>query len=201
MLLQRRQSLWLPSNLFRPGFYFATSEILVEQGGSLYSGNATAGAIKWTQSGGDYALNLDGLASAAGREGAKGDLGSVRAPRYGWRLHVKAGATGPAALAVYSLYWAGSPRATAGTANPALCGGTDAAFPTGGAIANRRQQLQLLGVLPMDTTNNGENERSGVFTPPFRYGMPVVINDTGQSSNSTANSSYVEIWPIIPQAQ
>lgn len=200
-LIERRNSLWLPSWLSRPGWNLATSEILVEQGGSLYSGNTTAGSIKWSQSGADYAMNIDGLTAGAARSGAKGDLGSVRAPRYAGRFHVKAGGTGPAAKAPFTLYWAGSPSATAGTANPALWAGTDAAFPPSGNLAQLREQLMRICVLPMDTTNNGENEIGFTFTPPFRYGAPVVVNDTAQTNNSTANSSYVEIWPIIPQSQ
>lgn len=168
----------------------ATSEILVEQGS----------VIKWTASGGTYAMTLDSLATTAGREGAKGDLGATRAPRYLLRLHIKAGATGPTAGAVYSVYWVDNPGNT--TSNlPGLAAGADAAYPASGTIADLRKQLKLVGVLPMASTNNGENQRDFIFSPGARYGQPIVINDTGQTNATGANSSWIELYPIIPQAQ
>ena len=77
------------------------------------------------------------------------------------------------------VYWAASPHATAATLNPYLITGADAeiATPTAGFLG----QLQWIGAVPL-TIAIAPNVHQKCFTTtiPFRYGSPLVFNNTSQ---------------------
>src|SRR4051794_18961377 len=107
--------------------------------------NNTGTALSWKASGGDYAITLTSLANAAGRQGAKGDLGAFWARRWAILFSSALASAGSNGTAL-ELYWAASPSATAGTDNPGSCTGTDAAFSN---PAEAKLQLISLGIWPV----------------------------------------------------
>lgn len=150
-------------------------------------------AISWKSTGGDYALTLTSLTNSSARQGAKGDLGSAFARRYAVLFTTAVGSAAANGLTV-EVWWAASPHATAGTENPGAASGADAAFAT-----SAEYKLQLLFVGALNLSNNaGTSVQKQVFelSPPTRYGMPVVVNLSGQSLSGTAADHEVRIVPI-----
>ena len=161
------------------------NEVLVKQGT----------AKTWKQSGGDYALSLNGLTDTSARQGPKGDLGATRAAEYALQLVIDANVA-PTDGEEVQVFWAGSPNATAGSENPGGTTGTDAAYsdPT-----NDSKQLQLVGVMSVMATTSDQYQTFR-YRPPYRYGMPVVWNNSGQTLASAGNS-LVAVYPITDEIQ
>lgn len=160
---------------------------------SLYAKNAVGTALSWKSSGGDYAITLTSLVNAAARQGAKGDLTAYWAQR--WAVILKS-AVGSAATNgnMLELYWAGSPSATAATDNPGGADGTDNSFGTPGEY-----KLQLLPIGNLVLSNNagtGVQTQMFEFYPRLRYGMPVLVNSSGQTLSSTAGNHEIRLIPI-----
>lgn len=143
----------------------------------------------WKASGGDYAITMDSTANAAAREGAKGDLGATFGVLYAAKLEAEF-ASAPTAGNRVDVYWNPSNSGTAGTNNVGGCSGTDAAYA--GYSSNLAASLpQLIYIGSMIVTAQGtatvQKARVGFFTPPTRYGSPVIVNNSavGWVSNST----------------
>ena len=159
----------------------------------LYAKNAVGTALSWKSSGGDYAITLTSLANAAARGGAKGDLGAYWAQR--WAV-VLLSAVGSAATNgnMLELYWAGSPSATAGTENAGGASGTDASFAT---PAEYKLQLLPIGNLVLsNAAGTAVQEQIFEFYPRLRYGMPVLVNSSGQTLSGTAGNHEIRLIPI-----
>ncbi len=92
------------------------------------------------------------------------------------------------------LWWAASDSGTAGTDNPGNCSGTDATYNT--TPSEVKLQLLFIGSLIM-SNNRGTNSQSQYlsFSPPCRYGMPVVIDTTGQTLGGSANDTTIVFIP------
>jgi hypothetical protein len=160
---------------------------------SAYALQTTGTALSWKASGGDYALTLTSLASAAARQGAKGDLGANWARRWAVLLatSMATGANGT----LIELYWAPSLSATAANDNPGGCSGADAAFAT-----PAEYKLQLIPIGSLAVSNNaGAAIQKQVFEfyPPTRYGMPVVVNGTAVALGATATDHEVRLSPDV----
>ena len=169
------------------------AEILLKQGTTLV----------WTSSGGDNAMDMSSLANDAARQGAKDDLGATRAAQYEVVLQYDTGSVAPTAGETVDVFWASSDNATAGTNNPGGTGGTDSAY-TGYStdLDDSLENLIFLGSLVV--TNNADQihrQTICVFSPPNRYGFPVVVNRSGQTAGSTGTDHRVEIHPIIDESQ
>lgn len=152
-------------------------------------------AIEWTQSGGDYALSLNGLTDTSARQGAKGDLSADRAPEYAAVVTLDFSGA-PANGEPCQIYWAPSPNATAATENPGGTTGSDAAYsdPT-----NDAKQLQFVGeFICINTTD--DQRQVFKFSPALRYGMPVIVNNSGQTMASAGNGSF-KLVPLEPEVQ
>ena len=149
-------------------------------------------------------IDLTSLAAAAARQGAKGDLGATRANRYKVMAAIEF-AVAPASGALVSIYWAASPSATAGNANPGGTSGSDAAYTgtAGDALADAILQLQFLGdlVATSDATTVVQYQEIGILENPMRYGMPVVQNSTGQAFVADAVEMYIALIPMIDEVQ
>ncbi len=137
--------------------------------------NTLGTALSWKSSGGDYAITLTSLASAAARCGAKGNLGTFWPRRWNALL---ASAVGSAATngTILELYWAPSTSATAGTENPGGATGTDAAFTT---PAEYKLQLLPIGVLALsNNAGTGQQYQIFEFYPPTQYGSVEEVSAT-----------------------
>ena len=160
---------------------------------NAYDKLTTGTALSWKSSGGDYAITLTSLSNTSARQGAKGDLGQYWARRWAVLLATSLGSAGSNGNAV-ELYWAPSPHATAGTDNPGGASGTDASF---GTPAEYKLQLVPIGSLPVsNNAGTGIQKRIFEFYPPNRYGMPVLVNSSGQALGSTAGDHEIRMVPI-----
>jgi hypothetical protein len=150
-----------------------------------------------------HQIDLDSLASLAARQGAKVDLGAVRAAAYAVTMAIEFDVA-PSSGNVVSLWWAPSPSPTAGVANPGGCSGADGAYTgtTGDALADSILQLTLIGnlICTSDVATVVEFE-SFIFSPEHRYGSPVVYNEADQAFEGDAVEMGVSFTPIIDEAQ
>jgi len=143
-----------------------------------------------------HQLNIENVVTGAARQGAKADLGATRARLYAVRVGIEWG-TAPTAGNVVEIYWSGSVSATAGTGNSAGASGTDLAYKAT-EEAEWLKQAMLLGSLV--ATNDGAGttqiQTVGYFTPPHRYGMPIVYNTSGQTFDGDAANHFVALVPL-----
>ena len=148
-------------------------------------------------------ITLKGVASAAARQGERVDLGANRAGGYSVQVCIEMDAD-PVAGAPISVYWSSSYSGTAATGNDggAAITGLDAAWaPT--TIDEWKQQLMLIGILPLTSDNKTPNVKTinGYFSPPTRYGQIVIVNGGGQKLNDTDDiEMYVAMIPITDDA-
>jgi hypothetical protein len=159
---------------------------------NAYNKLTTGTPISWKPSGGDFALILTSLANAAARQGAKGDLGAFWAQRWAVLLTTSLAVAGTNGNAV-EIYWAASFSSVAGTDNPGGASGADASFGT-----PAEYKLQLLSIGSLAIVNNagtGIQKYVTEFCPPTRYGMPVIVNSSGQALGSTAGDHEFRISP------
>jgi hypothetical protein len=160
---------------------------------SAYSLLTPGTPLSWKASSGDYAITLTSLANAAARQGVKGDLGSFW--RHRWAVLLSSSVASAATAGnLLELWWAGSPSATAGTDNPGGANGTDASFGTPGEY---KFQLQRVGSLYLsNNAGTGIQRQTFDFFPRFRYGMPILVNSSGQALGATAADHEIRLVPL-----
>jgi hypothetical protein len=111
----------------------------------------------------------------------------------------------PASGTVIDVYFAPSPDATAGNENPGGVSGADAAYTgtAGDSIADSLKQLDFIGslVCTADADPVMQIQLIGVYSPPMRYGSPVIFNQSGQAHVGDATHSYLMFQPIIDEIQ
>ncbi len=149
-------------------------------------------------------IDLTSIAAGAARQGAKVDLGATRAAVFAVTVAIEM-AVAPAAAQLVSFYWAASPSATAGTANPGGCTGADAAYTgtAGDSLADSILQLSLIGVMPLTTDATTVVQFiTFMFSPEHRYGSPVVFNEEAtQAFVADAVEMAIAFTPIIDEVQ
>jgi hypothetical protein len=151
-------------------------------------------AKTWTDSGGDYAMDLGGLAADAVRVGARGDLGtSPRSRLYAWTFVVDGFDTAPVIGEAVHLYLALSD----GTYAAGNVGTADAAGSTD-ALPN----LLYLGSAIVQTTTAGDDlVIAGTVELSHRYVSPVVHNATADALLSTADAHKFILQPVPDELQ
>jgi hypothetical protein len=148
-----------------------------------------------------HQLLLENLANNAAREGAKADLGVAtvnRAPLYAVRVGFECNSA-PTAGTLIEVYWSSSFSTTATVGNDGGAIGSDAAYHAA-EEDEWKKQLIYLGALvtTADTNTVPQYQTIGYFTPPHRYGMPVVVNKSGVALNATdAIEMFVALIPIV----
>lgn len=97
------------------------------------------------------------------------------------------------------IYWAASPHVTAGTLNPYLITGADAeiATPTPGFLG----QLQWIGAVPLTNNADAVHQKTFITTLPFRYGSPLVFNNTLQAFEAADDAMCLAFYPLPDEAQ
>jgi hypothetical protein len=152
-----------------------------------------------------HQLDLTSIANNAARQGDKGDLGATRARRYVVRAGIEFGSAPAAGLSV-EVYWSSSFSSTAGTGNDGGASGADGAYKAG-EEDEWKKQLTLIGFLVVTNDGAGTVQRQTVsdkfshFEPPTRYGMPIVVNKSGQTLDSDAINMFVALEPILDEIQ
>lgn len=157
--------------------------------------NEVGTSITWLSSGGTYAITMTSVISTNGRQGAKGDLGANRARIYDVLFTSSVTSAATAGLTI-DLYWSASNSATAGTNNSGGTSGTDATFNT--VNTEYAAQLIFIGSLVLTGTSGagtGVQRQWLSFCPPCRYGMPVIINNSGQTLGGTAGDHTITLVP------
>lgn len=147
-------------------------------------------------------IDLTGVTNGAARQGAKVDLGATRARVYSVQVGFEF-QTAPTAGSLVEVYWSASFSATAATGNTGGASGSDGAYKAGEEDEWKRQ-LNLIGVLAVTNDGNTTPQYAhiGFFVPSQRYGMPIVVNKSGQSLNtSDANEMYIALTPIVDEVQ
>ena len=151
-------------------------------------------AKTWTDTGGDYTIDLGSLAADGVRVGAQGDLGAApRADQYGWKLVIDGFDTAPVVGETVDLYLAFSD----GTNVDGDVGELDAAGST-----DDLPNLLFLGAASVQTTTAGDNLIiSGVCQITQRYVSPVIHNNTADALLGTADSHKFILTPVPPEVQ
>jgi hypothetical protein len=147
----------------------------------------------------NYELDLTGLLNAAGRQGAKGDLGATRPGMYAAFLRWETDGSAPADTGVtVDVYWSASISATAANDNAGGCTGADAAWPADSNEDEWAKQLIYVGclVLTADASTIQIACINSAFQPPTRYGMFCVDNNSGQAAAADAVEMAVYLVPI-----
>lgn len=154
-------------------------------------------AHTWTDTGGDDALDLGGLAADGVRAGDHWDLGaSARSEWYQWHAVVDGFDAAPTVGETVDFYLAFSQDATAATLDGDL-GLTDAASSTV-VLPN----LMYIGSAVVQTTTAAnELVTSGVVRISARGVTPVVHNNTAVALLSTSDAHKFILVPIPPEVQ
>lgn len=158
------------------------NEILVKQDTS----------VVWTSAGGDEVLTLTSLADGDGRAGDEHDFGATFSRRVRIMLEVDFNAA-PTAGEVVNVYWASSHD---GTDYDGECTGSDAAYNS------EDDAKRLMHVLTLAASNDTDPQMtSEVFELPARYGLPVVMNQSGQALTGTGTDQIVTVTPLTDELQ
>jgi len=184
----------------------ATGDVTHKVGTQLvfgdHAGDFVGGAAKSSLevAGTDVQIAVASVADTAGRESAKFDFGANRAPAYSIMASFEFAAT-PTTGEVVELYLAPSPISTAANGNPMNIDGADAAAPSGiGTLAELVLASMYIGsfVCTNDATASVQTAFCGQFSPPERYGILIVKNESGAAFHSDDVECHVVFNPIIP---
>lgn len=149
-----------------------------------------------------HQIDLTSIANGAARQGAKADLGATRPARYSVIVSIELDVAPTAGNEVH-FYWSASPSGTAGTGNMGGAGGSDAAYKAG-EEAEWAKQLIYMGSLVCTADAATVVQRqciNSAFVPPERYGMPVVLNSSGQALEGDAVEMCVALVGQIDEIQ
>jgi hypothetical protein len=161
---------------------------------------------KWKSTGGDALFTFTSVASAAGRIGARLDLGDLlaansvaRAGWYRWYVLTKLTSTTPVIGNTLDLYFGRwNDDATPGSGDgSAFIGSSDAAFSTAAGLNN----MKLAGSVVVDAVTTPVLSTSGLVFLPYRYVSPILWNGSGAAASSTATDHEIWLTPVYPQAQ
>lgn len=186
------------------------NEVLVKVGTQIsfgdHAGDFIGGAAKTSIEQGtplDVQLALVGVAAGAGRESAKFDFGATRAARYSILASLEF-ATAPVTGEIVNLYLAPSSDATAANGNVQSIDGVDADAPSGHSTLKELTDACLwIGsfICSADATTTVQNAYCGMFSPPERYGILIVVNDTSDAIHSDDVECNVVFDPIVDEIQ
>lgn len=180
-----------------------TQEILVKSGTPVVWADTTDyvnTASGFTRT---HQIDLTSLASTKARQGAKADLGAVRADSYTVRVGIEMDVA-PTAGATIPIYWSSSYSGTAGTGNDGGASGADEAYKDGEEQEWLNHVDTLIGILKLTAdaaTTVQVATISNRFHPPERYGMPIVQNLGGQAFEGDAVEMFIALIPNVPELQ
>lgn len=149
----------------------------------------------------DWELDLSSVANTAYEASAKADLGALRAPMYKVRAALEFQVAPTAGNACY-FFWGPSNSSTAAKANPGnLSGSTGAWTGYNSDAADVVSQLEFIGAMILGNTTNVQIGEVGILVPPERYGILVVLNESGQTMVADGVEMHVVLDPIYPEIQ
>ena len=151
-------------------------------------------------------IDLTSVAAAASRQGDKKDMGATRWPSYIVTVGIEIASIAASGETI-DLYWASSPHATAGNANPGGTSGADAAYTgsAGDSLADSLHQLTFIGSLVTTADNTTTIQYGTVGTlngdAIQRYGMPVLVNNSAGALMTDATEMFIALTPTGPDVQ
>ena len=151
-------------------------------------------ALEWTDSGGDYVIDLGGIAADGVRVGARGDLGAAaHSDTYAWRFVLDGFDTAPVVGETVDIYVSTSD----GTNEDGDVGTADAA-----GVTVSLPNLMFLGSAVVQTTTAGDNlQVSGIVSLPNRYVSPVIHNNTVDALLSSGDAHKFFLTPMPMESQ
>lgn len=184
----------------------ATNKVLFTEGTAIVWSDTTDYSSTVTGLARTHQIDLTSVSAAAARQGAKADLGATRSRQYLCFIGIEI-ASAAASDELVTVYWAGSPHATAGNANPGGTDGTDSAYTgsAGDSLADSLKQLQLIGsmVTTADNTTVVQYQTIGVLQGEglHRYGMPVLVNNSTGALMTDAVEMLIALIPMDDDIQ
>ena len=166
-----------------------------------FAGGATKTSIEVTPT--DVQIDLTDLAAGAGQESAKFDFGATRSRAFSILATLEF-ATAPETGEVVNLYLAPTSNSTAANGNVQSIDGVDAAAPSGhSTLKELTDACMWIGsfICSADATATVQNAYCGVFSPPERHGILIVVNDTSDAIHSDAVECNIVFDPIIDEIQ
>jgi hypothetical protein len=148
----------------------------------------------WTDTAGDYTMDLGSLAADAVRVGQQGDLGAApRADMYAWKLVIDGFDTAPVVGETVDLYLSFSD----GVNVDGQVGTSDAAGST-----VQLPNLLFLGAASVQTaTASDELIISGTCQITQRYVSPVIHNNTADALLGTSDAHKFILTPVPAEVQ
>lgn len=178
------------------------NEILVKQGTAVCWADETDYSAANSGIARTHQIDLTSLADTKARQGAKADLGATRPAGYGVEVGIEMDVA-PTAGEVVEVYWSLSYSGTAGTGNMGGASGADAAYKDGEETEWVKQLIHI-GTLVLTADAATTVQIACVnpyFSPPTRYGMPVVLNQGGQAFEGDAVEMFVALVPQTDELQ
>jgi len=183
------------------------NEILFKEGTQILIANSTYSPTAARSLGSSITDDIDmvGLTTGQAREGVKIDLGATRPMAYYVRMAMEF-ATDPAAGGTMDFYWSGSHSASANVGNVGGTTGADGDFAGYDTLtlAEALLQMDLIGQLICGVNNNADGVQIGslgIWSPPTRFGVPVVVNNTSVTLHSDSIEMAIALDPIITEVQ
>lgn len=175
------------------------TEVLVKSGTPVvWAASAEYGNVPYTD---NYEMDMGGLANGGAWQGAKGDFGATRAAQYAVRISIELDVDLSSAGTI-EVYHSSSPSGTAATGNTGGASGANEAYTAG--ANSQLEHLMLVGILALPASCDADIAYDGIvgyISIPERYGMPVVVNKSGQAFEATADKIYVAYLPVIDEIQ
>lgn len=151
----------------------------------------------------DVELALSGVANGAARASAKFDFGATRAARFKCTAALEF-FSAPTVGKTVDFYLSESPQSTAANANTGKTSGSDAAYTGdgGGTVAESVPQMLFIGSFVCTDLIGVQVAEVGVFEPGHRYGVLVVVNNSGVTLAATDDvETHVVIEPVKDEIQ
>ena len=144
-------------------------------------------------------LALIDLLDTAAEQSAIADLGAARAARYVVTACIEYEVAAPTTGTFIEFYWAATGQATAANGNPGFTTGVVGPYTgTPADLDEALAQLQPIGSLQVTADIEFQIADIGTFSPTHRYGMLIVVNETGQTICDTdVVESAVVMTPIV----
>jgi len=153
----------------------------------------------------DVVLTLASVATAAGRQSTKVDLGAVRAEEYACFGCVDFTGETPTLGQTVDYYWAPSTHTTQANGNVAGNSGADGACPDGALgtilLAEFVKQCVFIGSLVIHDGASVQNGFVGILRPPSRYGQMIVVNSSGDAFEADDVEAHTVLNPLVPESQ
>lgn len=152
-------------------------------------------------------LTQASLASAAGRQSDKCDLGATRARRYACHAALDFTGETPTTTGRGDYYWLPSTSGTQANGNVAGNSGADGAAPDGAlgsiTLAELIKQSSVLYIGSLWTHDGAvvQNAFVGFLEPPTRYGQMLVVNNSGDLLENDDVENHVVITEVLDEVQ